>query len=46
VVQAIADYGERSAALTDDDYARWGYETLENQRELLAAFAGCKVCRL
>jgi isopenicillin-N epimerase len=42
VVQAIADYIEQSAMLTGDEYLRWGYETLENQRELLAAFAGCR----
>ena len=42
VVQAVADYMERGAALTEDEYPRWGYETLDKHRETLANFAGCK----
>lgn len=42
VVKAVAEYMERSAALADDEYPRWGYETMDKHRELLAAFAGCK----
>lgn len=41
VVQAVAAYMERGASLVDDEYPRWGYETLEKHREQLAAFAGC-----
>ena len=42
VVQAVADYMDRGAALTEDEYPRWGYETLDKHRETLANFAGCK----
>ncbi|MCP5118356.1 MAG: aminotransferase class V-fold PLP-dependent enzyme [bacterium] len=43
VVHAVADYLERSAALAMDEYPRWGYETLDEFRTELAAFAGCKM---
>jgi selenocysteine lyase/cysteine desulfurase len=46
VVQSIADYTERGAALASDEYPRWGYETLDAQREAFAAFAGCKTQEL
>ncbi|MDX1480436.1 MAG: aminotransferase class V-fold PLP-dependent enzyme, partial [Woeseiaceae bacterium] len=35
-------YLDRSAALQiDDGYPRWGYETLDTEREVLARFVGC-----
>jgi selenocysteine lyase/cysteine desulfurase len=42
VVQAVTEYTERGATLSTDEYPRWGYETLDKQREAMAAFAGCK----
>lgn len=42
VVQAVKDYLDRSAALRiDEGYPRWGYETLDEEREALAEFVGC-----
>jgi selenocysteine lyase/cysteine desulfurase len=41
VVRAVTDYLERSAGLAMDDYPRWGYETLDEERRELAAYAGC-----
>lgn len=41
VVQAIADYVSRSAALLEDEYPRWGYETLDDYRAEFAAYLGC-----
>ena len=42
VVQAVNGYMERAATLSDDEYPRWGYEPLDQQREVLAKYAGCK----
>jgi len=42
VVAAIEEYLENAAALTSDDYPRWGYETLDTEREEMAAFLGCR----
>jgi selenocysteine lyase/cysteine desulfurase len=42
VVQAVEDSLERGASLVDDQYPRWGYETLDKEREAFAQFAGCK----
>ncbi len=42
VVRAVSDYLERAASLLDDEYPRWGYETLEEHRRELASFFGCK----
>jgi selenocysteine lyase/cysteine desulfurase len=42
VVEAVADYLHRAAALLVDDYPRWGYELLEEERAEMAAFCGCK----
>lgn len=42
VVQAVNAFTERSAMLSTEEYPRWGYETLDRQRELMAGFAGCK----
>jgi selenocysteine lyase/cysteine desulfurase len=43
VVQAVTAYLERAAAmdLPDGEYPRWGYETLDAQREEMAAALGC-----
>ncbi len=41
VLKAVTDYLSQSAALVNDDYPRWGYETLDEQRAELAEFAGC-----
>ena len=37
----IVDYLQRSAELNVDHYPRWGYETLDEEREEMAAFLGC-----
>ncbi|MCS7025356.1 MAG: aminotransferase class V-fold PLP-dependent enzyme [Bryobacteraceae bacterium] len=42
VVKAVADYLASSAALEMDYYPRWGYETLDEFRQELAAFFGCR----
>jgi len=42
VVYAVEDYLNRSAALAMDEYPRWGYETLDEQRAAMAAYLGCK----
>jgi selenocysteine lyase/cysteine desulfurase len=42
VLEAIAGYLDRAAALTSDEYPRWGYETLDEIRQELADFFGCK----
>ena len=42
VVQAVEESLERGASLVDDQYPRWGYETLDKEREAFARFAGCK----
>lgn len=41
VVDAVTDYLQRSASLTVGGYPRWGYETLDQERAELAAYAGC-----
>jgi selenocysteine lyase/cysteine desulfurase len=42
VVNAVKTYLDRAAALhIDEGYPRWGYETLDAERERLAAFVGC-----
>jgi len=42
VLKAIKDYLDRSAALhIDEGYPRWGYETLDEERQRMAAFVGC-----
>lgn len=42
VLKAVKDYLDRSAALhIDEGYPRWGYETLDAERERLATFVGC-----
>lgn len=42
VVKAVTGYIEAAAALIHDDYPRWGYETLDEERAEMAAFTGCK----
>jgi selenocysteine lyase/cysteine desulfurase len=41
-LQAMNGYAEHGATLATDEYPRWGYETMDKQRERFAAFAGCK----
>jgi selenocysteine lyase/cysteine desulfurase len=42
VMKAIVDYLHSSAALEMDYYPRWGYETMDEFRQELADFYGCK----
>lgn len=42
VVKTVSDGMERAAGRIDDDYPRWGYETLDSERAVLAEFFGCK----
>lgn len=42
VVDAVKAYLDKSAGLhIEEGYPRWGYETLDEERETLAAFVGC-----
>ena len=43
VIQAVTGYLERGAALDlpPGEYPRWGYETLDAQRTVAAAYLGC-----
>ena len=42
VLNAVTDFLTQSAALDKDDYPRWGYETLDEQRAEVAEYLGCK----
>ena len=42
VVRAVTEFLENAAALVSDEYPRWGYETLDEERAEMAAFAGCR----
>ena len=42
VVNAVAKFLENSAGLVTDDYPRWGYETLDEQRAEMAEVVGCR----
>jgi len=43
VLKTISDYIERAAALTTEEhYPRWGYESLDEYREELSQFVGCR----
>jgi len=43
VYQAVAAYMEKAAALeTAYPYPRWGYETMDEEREELSKYLGCK----
>lgn len=46
VVDAVNNYTSRAASLVEEEYPRWGYETLDTQRERFAAFSGCKASEL
>src|SRR4030095_10104642 len=41
VVNAVSDYLTQAAAITSDEYPRWGYETLDSHRTEFADFVGC-----
>ncbi len=41
VLNAVAQFLERSAALMIEEYPRWGYETLDEHRAEVAGFLGC-----
>lgn len=42
VVAAVEEFLERGAGLLNDEYPRWGYETLDAERAEMAEFLGCK----
>jgi selenocysteine lyase/cysteine desulfurase len=42
VVDAMTAWIARDASRAPDDYPRWGYETLDTERERMSAFVGCK----
>jgi isopenicillin-N epimerase len=42
VLTAVEDYLRKAAALQVSGYPRWGYETLDEEREEMAGFLGCK----
>lgn len=42
VLKAVSDYLASAAALEMDSYPRWGYETMDEFRQELADFYGCK----
>lgn len=42
VVRAVTKYLETAAALLRDEYPRWGYEPLDEERAEIAAFVGCR----
>jgi isopenicillin-N epimerase len=42
VFQAVADYMMLGDSRTQDDYPRWGYETMDAHRQEMADFVGCK----
>ncbi len=42
VLSAMVQYLERAAALDMEDVPRWGYETLDAEREEMAEFLGCQ----
>jgi selenocysteine lyase/cysteine desulfurase len=43
VVDAVSNYLDKAAALDiAEGYPRWGYETLDEEREELAEYVGCK----
>jgi isopenicillin-N epimerase len=41
VVKAVSDYVHHSGTLESDEYARWGYETLDPHRSEMAEYVGC-----
>jgi selenocysteine lyase/cysteine desulfurase len=42
VIDAIYEFEKAGDGRISDDYPRWGYETLDEERTELAAFLGCK----
>jgi isopenicillin-N epimerase len=42
VVEEVGAYLERDASRAPDDYPRWGYETLDDERAEMAEFLGCQ----
>lgn len=42
VLKAMEEFMEDAAGLRSDQYPRWGYETLDEERAEMAAFVGCK----
>lgn len=42
VVAAVEAHLEKGATLATQEYPRWGYETLDEERTEMAAFVGCK----
>ena len=42
VVDAIHEFEKAGDGRISDDYPRWGYETLDEERAELSAFLGCK----
>jgi len=46
VLSAVEKFMEQSAGLLSDEYPRWGYETLDEERAELAGFLGCKAGEL
>jgi selenocysteine lyase/cysteine desulfurase len=41
VLDSVVNYMTEAAGLIHDDYPRWGYETLDPERQTLAGFFGC-----
>lgn len=42
VLKAVTEFLQDAAGLVTDEYPRWGYETLDEERATAAAFLGCK----
>jgi selenocysteine lyase/cysteine desulfurase len=42
VIAAVEEALRKGAALISDEYPRWGYETLDAERQEMADFLGCK----
>src|SRR5690348_8321248 len=42
VVNAVSEYLARGAGRVTDEYPRWGYETMDQHRGILADYIGCK----
>lgn len=42
VLKAMEEFMEGAAGLVSDQYPRWGYETLDEERAVMASFVGCK----
>lgn len=42
VLKAVEEYLERGAGYVGEEYPRWGYETMDEHRQELSDFFGCK----